>query len=171
MSKFDQAFEELIGHEGGFKKQSSDRMDWTGGQVGKGVLKGTKFGLSAGTYPDLDIENLTVEQAKVIYRRDWWDKFIGDDLDYEVAFQVFDADVNHGAGNGTRMVQRALGVVDDGHIGPITMAAWKRMERLEFCLRFLSERLVFMTKVSTWDENGRGWARRVASNMIKAVTP
>lgn len=171
MDKFEKAFEELIGHEGGFKKQEHDRMDWTGGQVGKGKLVGTKFGLSAGTYPDLDIENLTLDDARAIYRRDFWNKFGGDDLDYEVAFQVFDADVNHGIGNGSRFMQRALGVADDGKVGPITLRALKAMDPLKFMFLFLAERQEFFTKCSTWDQDGKGWMRRMASCMRKAVTP
>lgn len=171
MTNFDKAFVELIGNEGGFKKEEKDRMDWTSGEVGKGELRGTKFGISAGTYPTLDIPNLTLEQAKAIYKRDFWDASLLDSVDYEVAFQIFDADVNHGPGNGTRMVQRALGVADDGKIGPITRAALKAMEPVKFNMLFLAERLIFMSKISTFNTYGRGWAVRIANNMRKAVTP
>lgn len=170
MSNFEKAFEELIGNEGGYKCQQHDRMDWTSGKVGVGELKGTKYGISAGSYPHLDIKNLTLAQAREIYKRDFWDKFNGDDLDYEVAFQVFDADVNHGIGNGSRFMQRALDVADDGVVGPVTLKALKEMEPKKFMFLFLAERLEFFTKCTTWATDGKGWARRVAGNMRKAVT-
>lgn len=170
MTNFEKAFAELIGNEGGFKKQEHDRMDWDSGKVGVGKLIGTKYGISAGSYPHLDIPNLTLEQAQQLYRVDFWNKFDGDHLDYEVAFQLFDADVNHGVGNGTRFMQRALGVADDGQIGPVTLGSLKAMEPVKFMMLFLAERLEFFTKCSTWDKDGKGWARRVAGNMKKAVT-
>jgi lysozyme family protein len=170
MANFEKAFAELIGNEGGFKRENEDRMDWDSGHVGVGNLVGTKYGLSAGSYPNLDIPNLTLDDARAIYRADFWSKFDGDSLDYEVAFQLFDADVNHGMGNGTRFMQRALGVADDGKIGPVTLRALHAMDPLTFNMLFLAERLEFFTKCSTWDKDGRGWARRVAGNMRKAVT-
>lgn len=169
MDKFSQAFAELIGNEGGFKKQYSDHMDWSGGKVGVGELRGTKYGISAGSYPDLDIENLTLDQAKAIYKRDFWDKFHGDDLRFDVGFQIFDADVNHGIGNGARMMQRALGVADDGRVGPITLGVLEKADPQGFDMKFLAERLEFFTKCSTWDENGKGWTNRVLHNLALVV--
>ena len=57
---FDAAFERLIGHEGGYTAGVGD----PGGE--------TKFGISKRSYPREDIKNLTLEQAKVIYRKDFW---------------------------------------------------------------------------------------------------
>ena len=62
---FDKAFDRLIGHEGGFTNDSRDAGNWTGGKVGVGKLVGTKFGLSAATYPTLDIKNITIVEAKL----------------------------------------------------------------------------------------------------------
>lgn len=170
MSNFEKAFQELLGNEGNFKKESTDRMDWTGGQVGSGKLVGTKYGISAGTYPTLDIPNLTLAQARAIYKRDFWDKFRGDEFDYEIAFQVLDAAVNHSMDTAKRFMQRALGVKDDGVMGPITISALHAMDPNVFNMLFLAERLEYFTKIKTWDTYGRGWARRVAINMRKAVT-
>ncbi len=171
MHKYEDAFQELIGNEGGFKKQSSDRMDWTGAQVGVGKLVGTKYGITAGTYPNLDIPNLTLQQARAIYKQDWWDKLGCDNLHFEVAFQLFDAAVNHGVTGAARLMQRALGVEDDGKVGPQTLKAMTKVEPLKFIVLFLAERLDYFTDLKTWDENGKGWSRRVAGNLRKAVTP
>ncbi|OXE36892.1 MAG: hypothetical protein CGW95_04725, partial [Phenylobacterium zucineum] len=54
---FDQAFEVLIGHEGGYTNNPQD----PGGE--------TKFGISKRAYPDQDIANLTLDAAKAIYKR------------------------------------------------------------------------------------------------------
>ena len=55
---FEKAFERLIGHEGGYSTDRNDPGNWTGGKVGSGTFKGTKYGIAANTYPNLDIKNL-----------------------------------------------------------------------------------------------------------------
>lgn len=170
-TNYTKAFAELIGNEGGFKCDRTDRMDWTGGRINVGVLVGTKFGISAGTYPKLDIKNLTLAEAQALYKTDWWDRFKGDALPYELAFQVFDSEINHGHKMGVRFLQRALGLDDDGVIGPVTLGAIGEHDEDQIIMRFLAFRLQYFTDCATWDTNGRGWARRVANNLLKATEP
>lgn len=162
---FDTAFERVIGHEGKFQNNPKDRGNWTTGVVGKGELKGTKFGISAMSYPHLDIRNLTVEQAKVIYKRDFWDRAKADQYDGAIAYQLFDMAINHGNGNAIRMLQRAADVADDGQVGPLTIAAINAMDLNDVLMRLNAQRIRFMTKLSTWAEFGAGWANRVAGNL------
>ena len=42
----------VLAHEGGFQGMPDDPGNWTGGRLGDGTLKGTKFGISAASYPD-----------------------------------------------------------------------------------------------------------------------
>lgn len=162
---FDQAFHKLLGHEGGFSDNPYDPGNWTGGGVNVGELRGTKYGIAANTYPNEDIRNLTVERAKEIYRLDFWNRVRADDLPAEVRYAVFDAAVNSGAAQAARWLQRAVGVRDDGVIGPVTLAAVQDAEPQALLRRLLSVRLRFMTDLSTWTAFGRGWARRIADLM------
>lgn len=150
---FDKAFETLIGHEGGYVNDPRD----PGGE--------TRYGISKRAYPDVDIANLTLEQAKAIYLRDYWQRARCDELPPAVAFQVFDTAVNSGIGQSIRFLQRAVGVADDGVVGPLTINAVKRLDAESIAARFNGQRLEFMTKLSTWDVFGRGWARRIAKNL------
>ena len=154
---FDQAFERLIGHEGGYVADSRD----PGGE--------TKFGISKRAYPHLDIKALTLHDAKDIYRRDFWQRVRGDELPREFAFQALDAAVNHGIGNAVRWMQRAAGVADDGVIGPVTLAAVQRAQPADLVLRFNAERLRFYAKLTTFSTFGRGWVNRVAGNLDHAA--
>ncbi len=154
---FDQAFERLIGHEGGYVDDKRD----PGGE--------TRYGISKRSYPTVDIKNLSLYQAKEIYKRDFWDRAQCDRLHPVVAFQVFDAAVNSGIGQSIRFLQRAVGVADDGQVGPMTLAAILRRDPAEIVARFNAERLEFMTKLTTWPVFGAGWARRIAAN-LKEVT-
>lgn len=152
---FDDAFAKLIGHEGGYVNDKRD----PGGE--------TKFGISKRAYPDVNIASLTIEQAKVIYKRDYWDRARCDELPPVVSFQVFDTAVNSGIGQSIRFLQRAVGVADDGQVGPLTVNAVRRLNPEAVVARFNGHRLDFMTKLSTWDVFGKGWAGRVAENLME----
>lgn len=159
------AFDRVIGHEGGFQNDPNDPGNWTKGKIGQGELKGTKFGIAAASYPHVDIENLTLDQAKIIYYNDWWKKLNMSRFRPAMAYQMFDAAINHGSHNANRMLQRAVGVKDDGIIGPITMAAYREISIDNCLLRFLAERLEFFTRLNNFDKFGRGWSRRTAHNL------
>lgn len=150
---FDDYFDRLIGHEKGYSNDPKD----PGGE--------TNFGISKRSYPHLDIKSLTLADAKAIYLKDFWNRGRMSELPPGLAFDVFDTAVNSGIGQSIRFLQRAVGVADDGVVGPLTMAAIKRHDTESLQARFNGERLDFMTKLSTWDVHGRGWARRVASNL------
>lgn len=163
---FNLAFDRLLGHEGNFTDDRRDRGNWTTGVIGKGKLNGTKFGVSAMTYPDLHIRALTVDDAKQIYYRDFWSKVGGDKLYDGVAFQVFDFAVNSGIQTAIRYYQRALDVADDGVFGPRSVAAAKTMSESDQILRLNAFRLDFMRKLTTWPDYGRGWAGRIVNNLL-----
>lgn len=169
MIGFDEVFARLIGHEGGFSDDPKDPGNWTGGRPGVGKLLGTKYGIAANTYPDIDIKALTIEQAKAIYRRDWWDKIHADQLPGAVACQLWDFAVNAGIARAVISLQRAVGVADDGKLGPRTLAAVNAMPVPDVISRFNAERLDFYTSLSTWPTYGKGWARRVAGNLRYAA--
>jgi len=167
---FEQAFALTVGAEGGFQNDETDRGNWTGGDVGKGQLRGTKFGVSAATYPTLDIQTLTLDQARDIYRRDFWQPLRCDELPRLIAILMFDAGVNNGRGNAVRFLQRALDIADDGVLGPITLAVlkahgdfWGVAEQMQ------RERIRLMRKLSTWPRYGGGWAERVAALPCEAA--
>jgi lysozyme family protein len=152
---FDTAFSRLIGHEGGYVNDPRD----PGGE--------TKYGISKRAYPDVDIKGLTADQAAAIYLRDYWNRARCSELPPPVAFQVFDTAVNSGIGQSIRFLQRAVGVADDGQVGQLTLNAVRRLDPEVVVARFNGQRLDFMTKLSTWDVFGKGWARRVAKNLME----
>lgn len=166
---FDEAFDRLIGHEAGYSEDPNDPGNWTGGRVGVGVLKGTKFGIAANSYPDLDIKNLSLDQAKAIYRRDYWDKMGAGELAPAIVFQLFDMAVNSGHVRARMALQRAVEVADDGVFGPITFSAVKARSVSDVLMLFNAERLDFMRRLSNWKYHGSGWAGRIANNLRYAA--
>jgi lysozyme family protein len=92
-----------------------------------------------------------------------------DEYDPAIAFQVLDAAVNHGIETAVRMLQRAAGVADDGHIGPVTVAAIKGKSVTDMLMLFIAQRIKFWTRLSTWPQFGKGWANRAADDLIFAA--
>lgn len=166
---FDRIFDLLLGHEGGFQQDKNDRGNWTGGVVGAGVLRGTKYGISAAAYPDLDIERLTVEQVKAIYEKDYYRATRCQDLAPPLALLMFDAAVNNGQGNAIRFLQRAVDVADDGRMGPVTMAAIGRLPMWDTAEQFQRQRIRHMKKLSDWPRYGAAWAERLVAIAVQAV--
>ena len=153
-SEFDGAFEILIGHEG---TEYVDHPDDPGGE--------TYYGISKRAYPEVNIAALTLDDAKAIYREDYWDRVRADDLPPELRFLLFDGAVNAGVAQSIKWLQRAVRVRDDGVIGPITLAAIASSNPHQIASNFLGQRLKHMTELKHWDQFGRGWARRIADNL------
>lgn len=150
---FDLAFDRLIGNEGGISNNPDD----------PGRL--TNWGISQRSYPQLNIRALTREDAKAIYRRDYWDRARMDQYPPVIAFQVFDIAVNSGIEAAVRMLQRAVGVEDDGDIGPVTLAAIRARNTANVVMRLIAERLDFWRHLPTWPKFGDGWAGRAANDL------
>jgi lysozyme family protein len=174
MTAFEKAFGLVVGYEGGFCNERADPGNWTGGAVGRGQLRGTKFGISAAAYPAEDIANLSLGAAAAIYRRDYWDYVKGDKLPPPLALLVFDAAVNNGVERAAGWLQEAVGARIDGQVGDVTIAAVKHAVAEQgaavVCAEFQAQRLVFMTGLSAWRLFGLGWARRLSLLPWQALT-
>lgn len=153
---FDQAFERLIGHEGGYVNHPDD----PGGE--------TNFGITKRTYPGENIRGMTLERAKAIYRRDFWGPAGCDAVADAAKFDLFDMAVNSGVRPAIQALQRAVGESIDGVLGPRTLQAAQSMPGARLVARFNGARLSYMTNLPTWPSFGRGWARRIAANLQEA---
>lgn len=150
---FDIFIERVLGHEGGYTWNKAD----PGGE--------TQWGIAKRSYPSVDIRRLTREGAIAIYRRDFWQAIGADQFHPAIGFQMLDIAVNHGQSAAVRWLQRAVGVADDGRLGPVTRKAVLAQDPADVVMRLLAERLFFYTNLSTWPTFGRGWVRRVAGNL------
>ena len=81
-----------------------------GGQVVQDSLDPggkTRWGISQRAYPTLDIENLSIEQAREIYKRDYWLKAGCDVLPWPMDLCAFDCAVNMGVGKARQLLRDA----------------------------------------------------------------
>jgi len=158
---FDLAFERLIGNEGAY----SNHPDDPGGETMWGV---TAAMARAAGYAGA-MRELPRASAKAIYADYYWKRAGADQYDGAIGFQVFDAAVNHGIETALRFLQHAAGVAEDGHIGPVSLAAIRATPVPKLLLRFMAARLRFWAKLSTFGTFGRGWTNRGAHNLDLAA--
>lgn len=139
---WDRSIAFVLAHEGGYSNDSRDAGNWTGGRVSVGVLKGTKYGISAASYPNLDIKNLTVQQAKDIYKAGYW----RGEFEWPLSLAVFDLAVNGGVQR-SRQALAAVGNNFNAYMG------W---------------RIRWYTSLAQWNIYGKGWTNRCADLLTEA---
>ncbi|HDR8930494.1 glycoside hydrolase family 108 protein [Burkholderia vietnamiensis] len=159
MSSFDDAFDALIGNEGGYSNNPKD----PGGETMWGVT--ARVARAAGYTGAM--RDLPRDTAKAIAKRMYWDPLHLDQFDPRVAFQIFDA--NYNGGHPVIWMQGAAGARVDGVLGPQTIAAVQATDPLRFVLRWNALRLTYFTSLATWSTFGKGWTRRIAANLTKGA--
>jgi hypothetical protein len=166
-AQFGPAITYVLANEKAYSADPADPGNWTGGQVNAGTLKGTNFGISAAAYPDVDIRNLTREDAIAIYERDFW--IFGGLASQRMATKLFDAYVNE-KHHAVRMAQLALGylqsgpIVADGQYGAQTEAHLNAVDEdsfvNEFKARLAKSRADAVLAEPARAEDLLGWLRR-----------
>jgi lysozyme family protein len=157
---FDEAFTALIGHEGGYSNHPADK----GGETMWGITEAVarQNGYMA------PMKDMGQSYAKIIYRKLYWDAVRAEELPADIRFNVFDAAVNSGTGTAIRWLQQSVGEKVDGVLGSLTVMATRQKAPHVINARFNGIRLLFMTTLPSWNSFGKGWARRIATNLIEA---
>jgi lysozyme family protein len=146
---FEDCIDVILFYEGGLVNHPND----------PGKL--TNFGISQRAYPHVNIENLTIEQAKSIYRIDYWNRIQAEHIPESCRLMVFDSAVNQGVGFAIKTMQKILGVKPDGVIGPITRDALKNVDEYSFINLFAMARHNHYTSLTGWHHFGKGWSKRL----------
>lgn len=154
-----------LGKEGGYSNHPKD----PGGATNMGITH-----LTLAAWRKIDratramVKSLTVQEAKAIYRANYWNAARCDDLPAGLDAAVFDFGVNSGVGRAVRMLQTELkarklytGAID-GLIGSKTLNAVRQINDVESLIdAYQDRRLAFLKRLKGWSTFGRGWERRV----------
>lgn len=154
---FQKAFTELIGNEGSYTVDDGGATMW-------GI---TESVARANGYTG-DMHVLPLATAQTIAKSQYWDKYQCDQFDPRVAFQVLDAAYN--GGHPAQWLQQAVGIKVDGVIGAQTIAAVRSADPIKVILKFDAYRLQYMSGLQVWPTYSKGWANRIANNMVAAAT-
>ena len=150
---FDQAIEVILKNEGGYVDHPND----PGGE--------TNFGISKRSYPDVDIKNMTKQQAKEIYKSDFWNPLKLHLINNaNICLDIFDMAVNSGRGRAVKIAQKLAGTKEDGGMGAITAKAINEYKG-DFVKDYKHSRRVFYEHLA--DTNSKykvflkGWSNRI----------
>lgn len=161
MSTFDNAKAALLDAEGGY----SDDPDDPGGE--------THWGVSKRSYPNLDIKNLTFEDAcNKVYIPDFWNQYgISAINPQQVANKLFLAIINMNPQDAIKCLQRSLNAIStnesflvDGRLGGQTVKGINACQQMWLIDRFRIELSKYY--ISVVDANQKelkylkGWMRR-----------
>lgn len=151
---FDEAIKFILKEEGGYIDHPND----PGGE--------TNFGISKRAFPKEEIKNLTLDRAKFLYFENYWKPAKCDIMPDNVVLMHFDTAVNMGVGMAIKLLQKTIGVVEDGVIGEVTKQKILRGVNLYWyaLLRMQKYMLIVKDKPSS-SVFLQGWSNRVLKVM------
>jgi len=164
-SNWEKSFGEMIKSEGGFVNDSRD----AGGATNWGVTKVVWESWVKHTVTVDDMKQLTQDQVKPLYKKNYWDAVHGDDLPIGLDFLVFSFGVNAGTGRSIKVLQTSLGIVADGSIGPNTLKKLQEADAKELIEKFSNSKISFYKSLSTFATFGKGWLNRVEREKQEAL--
>ena len=151
---FYQEIKKVVEREGGYVNDPVD----PGGE--------TKYGISKKAYPNVDIKNLTVDDAVEMYKNDYWIPAKVERLPDKLQGQYFDMVVNQGRAKAAKILQRACNgknknkIDVDGGLGPATRRALDgvELERVRaYRVKYYAD---LVTKKPEQDKFYFGWFKR-----------
>ena len=163
MAKAEKLIPKILRWEGGFVNDPDD----AGGATNKGVTIATfrKFYGKEATIEQL--KRITDEQWLRIFKVGYWDKFKADDInDQSVANICVDWLYNSGI-VAIKRVQKIVGVVDDGIVGPKTIGAINAKDAEPLFFQIRAARIAFVETIVRNKPSQRkflqGWKNRILS--------
>lgn len=156
--------ERVLDREGGYVDHPHDR----GGPTNYGITMNTLSSWRGQAVSTQDVKLLSKSEAAKIYRTRYWNApgFGSLGLPDLLAEAVFDTAVNSGPARAVRMLQRCIGVTDDGIIGPVTTQAIHSAHPARLTARYLAHRGLFYGEIIGRDSSQQafrnGWANRLA---------
>lgn len=160
--RFAACLDQVLAHEGGYVDHPAD----PGGATNMGITRKTlarwRNVSPWWNLPKSAVLALEREEAARIYRARYWNPCRASEMPAGVDLALFDFAVNSGPDRAIRTLQAGLGVVADGVVGPLTLAAAAKANAASAINELCDRRLDFLRRLATFSSFGRGWTRRVA---------
>jgi lysozyme family protein len=158
---FDKSVSLVLKHEGGYVDHPSDPGGATNMGITRKTLANWRGVVPYTNLPKSEVKNLTVEEAKEIYKARYWDEVNGDLLPSGIDHVVHDYGINSGPQKAVMELQELVGVARDGVVGNKTLAAVAEKDLEALLISYMDERLKFLKRLSTWAVFGKGWKSRI----------
>jgi len=176
MANFNQAFEKMISHEGGY----ADDPDDSGGETYKGISRNNFPNWSgwevidsfktATNFPGILDSSVGLHSlVESFYKFNFWIPINGDQIaSQKIAESIFDFGVNAGVGTSAKLAQKVVGIPDpDGAIGKNTIAKLNIFDPELFIAAFMVEKVRRYIEICKKKESNRkyffGWIDRTVN--------
>lgn len=159
-----------LAYEGGYVNNPKD----PGGATNKGITIGTLRNLGIDVDGDgdsdvIDLKAIRPADVEYVYRSFYWNPVQGDMLPKGLDHAVFDASVMSGVMRASQWLQRAVGVDDDGSIGPVSIRAVQSKNDIIGLIHSVCDQRLAFCKVAKnrqtgallWTTFGKGWTSRI----------
>ncbi|HCO56208.1 MAG TPA: hypothetical protein DIT93_14490, partial [Pelagibacterium sp.] len=163
----------ILEHEGGYADHPSD----PGGATNMGITHKTLArwrGIDPWwDLPKSEVRALERAEAAAIYKALYWERCKAGSLPVGLDLAVSDYGVNSGPDRAVRVLQALVGVVQDGFVGPLTLAAVGKRDTRALIEALCDQRMGFLQRLANWASFGRGWTSRVSdirATALSAVT-
>jgi len=165
IENFNKALELVLKEEGGFTTDVRDN----GNKLPDGRAGSTNLGVTQANWEAFvghpvtwnDMRALTPTIVTPFYKRKYWDMVHGDELPNGVDYMAFDFAVNAGVGRAIKLLQQAVGVSQDGAIGPMTLSAIRAIPAKQLVDRYSDAKEAWYKSLNNATYQ-KGWLNRVA---------
>lgn len=162
MARFNDCLQVILGNEGGTSNNAADH----GGLTRCGVTQATYDQYrTARKLPQQPVTLITQAEINDIYNIYYWVPAHCDQLPQPVDLCVFDTAVNSGVGRSSKLLQAAVGVTQDGAVGPATLAAVSAIDPVACATQFCDQREAFYRGIVAHDPTQgvflAGWLNRL----------
>ena len=155
-TRFGLALKFVLLQEGGNDDDPHD----PGGRTSRGIIQREydvyRRGLNE---PIQDVWTATDAEVADIYKTQYWNPWC-DQLPTGIDYLYFDMAVNMGPAEAAKLLQRGLGVADDGHIGMVTLAALNVANPIRLVSDVSDRKRAFYQSLRTYWYFGKGWMAR-----------
>jgi len=173
IENWDKSFQLVIKSEGGFTNDQKDK----GNHLPDGREGCTMLGCTQANWENFigkkvsqdEMKQLTPDDVKPLYKRDYWDAVKGDDFPIGVDYAAFDFAINAGPYESKKLIQTALGVNNDGIFGPATLNAIQNADAIDLLKRFTDAKIKFYQNLSNFNVYGNGWLKRCGEVQLIAL--
>jgi len=162
-TNFELCLSHLLQHEGGYVNHPQD----PGGRTNLGVTQAVWEDWIDRSVSEDEMKALTPAKVAPLYQELYWDRIKADSLASGLDYCVFDAAVNSGVSRAAKWLQTTVAAVPDGAIGEQTLKQVLLTNPQMLIDKYSSNRLAFLQRLATWPTFGKGWARRIAANLMR----
>lgn len=153
---YNDAMTRVYADEGGYSNDAGDPGGPT--MYGITIIDGRKYWKADATADDM--KNMSKAVAAGIYQKHYADPLAYNQLPSGVDYAVLDYGINSGISRAAKVLQKIVGVPQDGIMGPATVTAANKADQVKTVNAIYAERLAFLKSLKTWSIFGRGWGSR-----------